>query len=113
MGTLTFVFCIAELVTGILTGSLALLADAFHMVSDEISLIVGFVALRLAERQKTFKMSYGWRRAEVIGGCHQHSPNSNWFIKGMVNGVFLLSVAIFIMLEAAQRFIDLPGILLQ
>ena len=47
MIALLLVFTVAELTVGIMTNSLALLADAFHMLSDQIALLVGFVTLRV------------------------------------------------------------------
>lgn len=96
MATLTLVFAVGEIIAGVLVGSLAVLADAFHMVSDLIALVVGYVALRVSGRTNTKSMSYGWSRAEVIGG--------------LINGVFLLSVTVFIVLEAVTRFIEIPEI---
>lgn len=85
MIVLVGLFAVVEFVVGVVTSSLALRADAFHMVSDLISLIVGLVAVRLAGRKETESKTYGWKRAEVIGG--------------LVNGIFLLSVVFFIVLE--------------
>jgi zinc transporter 1 len=96
MSTLTISFTIVELALGILTHSLALLADAFHMISDQISLIIGFAAIQMSKRQKSHAYSYGWQRAEIIGA--------------LINGVFLLSVCLFIFLEAIQRFIDIEEV---
>eukprot|EP01087_Luapelamoeba_hula_P005529 TRINITY_DN1559_c0_g1_i4.p1 TRINITY_DN1559_c0_g1~~TRINITY_DN1559_c0_g1_i4.p1 ORF type:complete len:514 (-),score=85.30 TRINITY_DN1559_c0_g1_i4:324-1865(-) len=95
MLTLTLLMFVAELVVGFITNSLALVSDAFHMASDGLSLLIGLFALQMAKRQKpSMRYSYGLARAEVIGG--------------LVNGVFLLSVSLFIMFEAIQRYIDLP-----
>lgn len=91
VGVLTLLFCITEFVVGFLTGSLAILSDAFHMVSDFIAIVISFIALRLTSRQPTKTMTYGWKRAEIIGGY--------------TNAIFLLSVSLFITLEAINRFI--------
>jgi zinc transporter 1 len=96
MSILTLLFCLSEIALGIYIGSLAVLADAFHMISDEIALVVGFIVLRVSKKKETLVMSYGWSRAEVVGG--------------LINGVFLLSVCLFIFLEAIGRFIDIPEI---
>jgi len=96
IGCLVLVFAIAELVVGIITGSLALLADAFHMLADEISLIIALWAIIVSKRARSATFSYGWIRAEVVGG--------------LVNGVFLVTVVFFIILEALQRFLDIPEI---
>lgn len=96
MGILTLLFCIGEFVFGILANSLALMSDAFHMLSDVISLAVGFLAIQLSRKVASTHKSYGWIRAEVIGG--------------LINGVFLIAVCFFILLEAIQRFIEPPEI---
>ena len=71
------------------------MADAFHMVSDLIGLIVGLFSLQMAKKEKTNRYSYGWIRAEPIGG--------------LVNGVFLISMSFYILIEAVQRFVTPPG----
>eukprot|EP00761_Pharyngomonas_kirbyi_P005021 gb/GECH01005026.1/.p1 GENE.gb/GECH01005026.1/~~gb/GECH01005026.1/.p1 ORF type:complete len:426 (+),score=70.40 gb/GECH01005026.1/:1-1278(+) len=86
------VFFLAELVFGLITSSLTLLSDSFHMLSDLMSLFIGLIAILLGKRSKTTNLSYGWGRAEILGG--------------LVNGVFLLSVDFFIVLEAVQRFFE-------
>ena len=91
MMTLVGLFCCAELIGGVWSGSLALLSDAFHMLSDFLSLLVAFVAIRLATRTRDSIKSYGWQRAEIIGA--------------LMNGVFLASACIFIALDAAQRLL--------
>ena len=116
---------VLELVVGMLSGSLALMADAFHMVSrcahicpmpwlafgrgvvadatqqlnDVISLVVALQALKLAENStSSSKYSYGWQRAEVLGA--------------LINGVFLLALCFSIGLEAVNRLVTVPGPLL-
>ena len=91
---ITIFFCLVEIGIGIYTESIAILADAFHMISDSIALVIGFIALRASEKEATKMMSYGWSRAEVVGG--------------LTNGVFLFSATIFIVIEAIQRFIEVP-----
>ena len=94
--TITVLFCLLEIIAGIIIKSLAVLSDAFHMVSDSIALVVAIIALKVAKRERTVSMTYGWRRAEVIGG--------------IVNGVFLMSATLFIVLEAVQRFMEVEEI---
>ena len=95
MMLLVGLFCVGELVGGIWTGSLALLSDAFHMLSDFLSLVVAFIAVGLATRTRDAIKSYGWQRAEIVGA--------------LVNGVFLASACLFISLDAVQRlFIETP-----
>jgi zinc transporter 1 len=85
----------AEFAVGFISNSLTLISDAYHLVSDCISLIVGIVAHQLAKRNRSSRrFSYGLAPAETIGG--------------LVNGVFLMAVSLFIGLEAIQRFIQKP-----
>ncbi len=86
------VFAVAEFALGIVTGSLAILADAFHMISDMLALVVGVVAVRLASRPRTVTHTYGFKRAETIGA--------------LANSVFLLAVVMFIVVDAIERFVE-------
>ncbi|KAG0344153.1 hypothetical protein BG004_004688 [Podila humilis] len=88
---LNVVMFLAELIVGYKTSSLALIADAFHMLSDVLSQIIALYAIRLAARtewQPT--LSYGWQRAELLGALY--------------NGVFLLALCFTILLDAIERF---------
>ena len=90
-------FFLVELITGYVVNSLALIADAFHMLNDVLSLCVGLWAVKVANKQTNSKMyTYGWQRAETLGA--------------LVNGVFLVALCVTIFLEAIQRFIDPPNI---
>jgi cobalt-zinc-cadmium efflux system protein len=88
---------VAELVGGLLSGSLALLADAGHMLSDVGALALALGAIWLARRPPTARMSFGLRRAEILAA--------------LINGVALVAIAIWIFIEAARRFSDPPEIL--
>lgn len=92
MIVLNAIFFIAELVTGFITHSLAMQSDAFHMLSDEASLVVGLIAHKLSKRPPSNKMTFGWARAEVLGG--------------LSNAVFLLAVCLMIFFDAIERFIE-------
>ena len=63
---LTATFTVAEVVGGLLTGSLALLADAGHMLSDNLSLGLALFAAWLAGRPATPDRSFGYQRAEIL-----------------------------------------------
>lgn len=69
--TLTAGVFIAEVVTALLTGSLALLADAGHMITDVAGLIMALAAAQLSQRPATPQRTWGLRRAEVIGAALQ------------------------------------------
>lgn len=82
-------FLVVQVVGGILSGSLALLADAGHMASDLIGLVVALVAAIVAARPATDRQTYGYRRAEVLGA--------------LVNGVILVVVAVTVAVSAIGR----------
>ena len=92
MSFLTGGYFFVELIVGLAIGSLALQADAFHMVSDLISLAIGFYSLRATKRCASVTASFGWKRMEVVGA--------------LINGVFLLATCFNITLEALHRFLD-------
>ena len=82
-------FLVVQLAGGLAFGSLALLADAAHMGSDVVGLVVALVAERLSRRPATTRHSYGWRRAEVLGA--------------LANALTLLVVVGWIFFEALRR----------
>jgi cobalt-zinc-cadmium efflux system protein len=94
---LTATITVVELVGGILTGSLALLADAAHMLSDNVALSLALVAVWLAGRPSTPDRSFGYQRAEILAA--------------LANGVVLIALAIWIFVEAFGRFSDPPEVL--
>jgi len=87
-------FLVVEVVGGLLTGSLALLADAAHMLSDSVSLGLALVAVWLAQRPATPQRTFGMKRAEILAA--------------LANGITLVAISIWIFIEAAARFGD-PG----
>ena len=94
---LTAGFTIIEVVAGFLTGSLALLADAVHMLSDNVSLALALGAVLLARRPATPERTYGFKRAEVLAA--------------LVNGLALVALAIWILYAAVRRLGDPPDVL--
>ncbi|MCU1486363.1 MAG: cation diffusion facilitator family transporter [Actinomycetia bacterium] len=82
-------FLVVEFVTGLATHSLALLADAAHMASDVVALVIALVAQALLARPATDRHSYGLQRAEVLGA--------------QANGIGLVVVAAWITVTAVQR----------
>ena len=89
---LTASFTVVEIVGGLLTGSLALLADAGHMLSDNLSLGLALFAAWLAGRPATPEKSFGYRRAEILAA--------------LANGVTLVAVSIWVFVEAYSRFME-------
>ncbi|KAF4978521.1 hypothetical protein FZEAL_5119 [Fusarium zealandicum] len=89
-------FFLLEIVTGFLAHSLALMADAFHMLNDIISLVIGLWAVSAAQKSSTDEFTFGWVRAEILGA--------------FFNAVFLIALCVSIVLEALTRFIEPPEI---
>ncbi|KAG6891258.1 hypothetical protein C0995_008510 [Termitomyces sp. Mi166 len=88
-------FFFVELIVGYAVGSLALVADSFHMLNDVISLIVALYAIKItASSSSDSRYSYGWHRAEILAA--------------LINGVFLLALCFSIFLEAIERFVSTP-----
>ena len=85
------------MVGGLLTDSLALLADAGHMLSDSSSLAIALLAAWLAQRPATPERSFGFRRAEILAA--------------LFNGVALVAISIWIFVEAFRRLSDPPDVL--
>jgi cobalt-zinc-cadmium efflux system protein len=94
---LTLGFTVVEVVGGFLTDSLALLADAGHMLSDSFAIGLALVALTLASRPSTPRRSFGFQRAEILAA--------------FVNGITLVLIAGWIVWEAVGRFRDPPDVL--
>jgi cobalt-zinc-cadmium efflux system protein len=93
---LVVVYMVAEVVGGVLANSLALLADAGHMLSDAASLGLAVFAIWIARRPRTPRHTYGFRRAEILAA--------------LVNGVTLVVIAVIILLEAWRRFSEPPQV---
>lgn len=94
---LTLVYMVAEVIGSVITGSLALLADAAHMLTDAGGLALALLAIRFAARPATPQKTYGYLRAEILSA--------------QANAVVLLLVTLYILYEAYQRFVSPPEIL--
>lgn len=94
---LTACFMLVEIVGGVISGSLALLADAAHMLTDAGSLGLAWLGFKLAERPADAGRSFGWGRFKVLAA--------------FVNGLALLALAAWIVIEAIQRLIDPPPVM--
>jgi cobalt-zinc-cadmium efflux system protein len=86
---MTCAFLVVEVAAGLLTGSLALLADAGHMLTDVAGLVLALAAMKLAERPPSPRRTYGYHRVEILAA--------------LTNGLVLLAVAGYILLEAWHR----------
>lgn len=94
---LTATYKIVEVAGGLLTGSLALLADAGHMLSDDVSLALALLAGWLASRTATPERTFGFKRAEVLAA--------------LANGLALVGISVWILIEAYGRLSEPPAVL--
>lgn len=93
---LTSAYLLAEVVGGLLTGSLALLADAGHMLTDIGGLGLALLAIRFGERPATATRTYGYYRLEILAA--------------LANGIVLIGVSTYILYEAYQRLRHPPEV---
>jgi cobalt-zinc-cadmium efflux system protein len=87
---LNIVITLAQIIGGFISGSLALLSDALHNLSDVIALVVSFVANKLARKDASLKRTFGYKRAEIIAA--------------FVNAATLIIIAVLLIIEAVERF---------
>jgi len=93
---LTFIYMLAEFIGGWLTNSLALVADAGHMLSDVAALALSLFAVWLSIKPASSKKTYGYYRTEILAA--------------FINGIALAAIAIFIIYEAYTRIFHPPEI---
>jgi len=88
---LNIIITVSQVIGGIISGSLALISDAVHNLSDVISLIISYVANLLSNRKKqTLHQTFGFKRAEIIAA--------------FINSSTLIIIAVFLAIEAVKRF---------
>jgi cobalt-zinc-cadmium efflux system protein len=90
-------FLLVELVGSLLTNSLALLADAGHMLTDAVGVGLALLAIQVARRPATPEKSYGYYRFEILAAAF--------------NAVLLFAVAAYVLVEAVRRFIEPPEVI--
>ena len=93
---LTLAYMVAEVVGGLLSGSLALLADAGHMLSDAAALGLALFAMWIAQRPPSARATYGYHRTEILAA--------------LANGAALLAVAGYVLYEAYARILNPPEV---
>jgi cobalt-zinc-cadmium efflux system protein len=93
---LTSTFMVVEVVAGLYTKSLALLADAGHMLTDVAALSLGLVAVWFASRPPTAEHTYGYYRTEILAG--------------LINSVLLVGISGFVLYEAYRRLGEPPEV---
>lgn len=94
---ITAVFTVVEVVGGLVTRSLALLADAGHMFTDSVALAVAVFAFAISARPPDSRRSFGYQRVQILAA--------------FVNGITLLAIVLWIFVEALQRLFDPPEVL--
>ncbi|MGH9176102.1 MAG: cation diffusion facilitator family transporter, partial [Vicinamibacterales bacterium] len=94
---ITGTFMLVEVVGGVLSGSLALLADAGHMLTDTMALGLAAVAFRVSARPPDAKRSYGYHRFQILAA--------------FVNGLALIGIVAWILIEAASRLLSPPDVM--
>jgi cobalt-zinc-cadmium efflux system protein len=87
---LNLVITVAEVIGGIISGSLALISDALHNFSDAISVIISYIAIKLKERDSSSKHTFGFKRAEILAA--------------VINSSVLVIISIYLFYEAILRF---------
>jgi cobalt-zinc-cadmium efflux system protein len=87
---------VAQVVGGILAGSLALIADALHNFSDMASLVIAFAARKIARRPADARMTFGYRRIEIIAA--------------LINYTTLILIGFYLIYEGGMRMIDPPEV---
>ncbi|GAB3251595.1 cation diffusion facilitator family transporter [Nocardioides dilutus] len=92
----TVTVLVVEVVGAVVSGSLALLADAAHMLTDVAGLTLGLVAAALARRPPTSTRTWGYRRAEILGAAAQ--------------AALLLAVGVYVLVEGVQRLLSPPEV---
>lgn len=87
---LNLLIAVTELAGGIVSGSLALVSDSLHNFSDAASIILTYFALKISQKSKTIKMSYGYKRSQILAA--------------FINSSVLLVLSMFLIVEAVRRF---------
>ena len=85
-----FVYMLAELIVGAACNSLTLMSDAFHMISDTLSMIIGYVTIKMGKKARSSTLTFGYKRSEILGA--------------FFNASFLVSTAFFMLTEAVEKF---------
>ncbi|MGI0008814.1 MAG: cation diffusion facilitator family transporter [Nitrosopumilaceae archaeon] len=87
---------ILEIVGGILSNSLALISDSFHIMFDVVAIGISLIAFRIAKRPHSSTLTFGFHRVEIVAA--------------FVNGISLIAMSAFIFYEAYRRFLNPPEI---
>ncbi|MBV5314027.1 MAG: cation transporter [Prolixibacteraceae bacterium] len=86
------IITISQFVGGIISGSLALISDAIHNLSDVVSVILAYVAHRIGLRPQSQKSTFGYKRAEILAA--------------FINAISLIAISVYLIVEAGKRFLN-------
>ncbi len=89
---LNITLVIAEIIAGIYSGSMALIADAFHNLGDVLALFISLIAIIYGAKKATETMTFGYIKAEIMAA--------------FINSLFLIITMIFILVESINRFLN-------
>lgn len=87
---LNLIITVGQFVGGIISGSISLLSDALHNLSDVMALLISYVATNLVKKENTLRRTFGFQRAEIIAA--------------FINSSTLIAIAIYLCFEAIRRF---------
>ena len=87
---MNIIITIAEVIGGIISGSLSLISDALHNFSDAISVIISYIAIKLKGKDNSHKHTFGYKRAEILAA--------------VINSSVLVAISIYLFYEAILRF---------
>lgn len=89
-------YMIAEVIGGVITQSLALMADAAHMLTDVVGLLLALIAIKIGEKKADASKTFGYYRTEILAA--------------VINAVVLLGISLYVLYEAYQRFQNPPAV---
>lgn len=84
------IIALAEVIGGIISGSLSLISDALHNLSDTVSIVLSYISIRIAEKPKSKTKTYGYKRANILSA--------------FINSASLIGISIFLAIEAIRKF---------
>lgn len=89
---ISFTFMLAEIVGGYISGSLAIITDAAHMLSDVAGFLISYFAIYMGNRPANHNMSFGYHRAEILGA--------------LTSIMLIWGIIIYLFIEAIHRLVD-------
>ncbi len=89
---LNLIITVAQIIGGIISGSLALISDAIHNLSDTISVILAYIAQLLSLKPSTKQSTFGYKRAEILAA--------------FINAVALIAISVYLIVEAIERLLE-------